>query len=131
MVFLSFGKNKLNNNDTTKTPATAFPLKMSPTACGKQEKKFPEVWVKPTPIQKDRETMIIVRSSNLQFLSIFIPSYIIDPNIITVQPPKTACGKELKKAPSGGNKDAKIKINAPIKIVKRLITCVIVTNPTF
>ena len=131
MVFLSFGKNKLNNNDTTKTPATAFPLKISPTACGKQEKKFPEVWVKPTPIQKDRETMIIVRSSNTHSFNILIPSYMIEPNIITVQPPNTDCGIELNKAPNGGNKDARIKIIAPIKIVKRLITPVIVTKPTF
>mgnify|MGYP006877015649 FL=1 len=55
----------------------------------------------------------------------------IEPNIITVHPPKTACGKELKNAPNGGNRDAKIKINAPTKMVKRLITFVIVTNPTF
>ncbi len=55
----------------------------------------------------------------------------IEPNIITVHPPSTACGRELKNAPSGGNNDAKIKISAPIKIVNRLITPVIVTSPTF
>ncbi len=33
--------------------------------------------------------------------------------------------------PSGGKSDDKIKINAPIKIVNRLMTCVIVTSPTF
>ena len=55
----------------------------------------------------------------------------IDPNIITVHPPSTACGSELKNAPSGGNKDASIRISAPIRIVKRLITCVIVTSPIF
>ena len=55
----------------------------------------------------------------------------IDPNIITVHPPSTACGSELKKAPSGGNREARIKIKAPIRIVKRLITPVIVTSPIF
>ena len=44
--------------------------------------------------------MIIVRSSNSFSLSILIPSYMIEPNIITVHPPKTACGKELKNAPN-------------------------------
>ena len=43
----------------------------------------------------------------------------------------TACGSELKKAPSGGNREARIKIKAPIRIVKRLITPVIVTSPIF
>ena len=37
----------------------------------------------------------------------------------------------LKKAPSGGNRDARIRIKAPIRIVNRLITPVIVTSPTF
>ena len=55
----------------------------------------------------------------------------IEPNIITVHPPSTAYGSELKNAPSGGNKEARIKISAPIKIVKRLITLVMVTSPTF
>ena len=64
-------------------------------------------------------------------LSILIPSYRIEPNIITVHPPSTDCGKELKKAPSGGNRDARIRIKAPIRIVNRLITPVIVTSPTF
>ena len=41
--FFFSGKTKLNNNDTTKTPATAFPLKISPTTDGKHVKKFPEV----------------------------------------------------------------------------------------
>ena len=38
-----FGKNKLRSNDTTNTPATAFPLKISPTAAGNAAKKFPSV----------------------------------------------------------------------------------------
>ena len=75
--------------------------------------------------------MIIVRSSNLHSFSILIPSYMIDPNIITVQPPRTACGRELKNAPSGGKREARIRINAPIRIVNRLITPVMVTSPTF
>ena len=75
--------------------------------------------------------MIIVLLLNSQSFIIFTPSYMIEPNIITVHPPSTACGSELKNAPSGGNNDAKIKIIAPIKIVKRLITPVIVTSPTF
>ena len=94
-------------------------------------KKFPDVCVRPTPILNDSDTIIIVLSSNLHSFSILIPSYMIDPNIITVHPPSTACGSELKNAPSGGNNDARIRINAPIKIVKRLITCVIVTSPIF
>ena len=75
--------------------------------------------------------MIIVLLLNSQSFIIFTPSYMIEPNIITVHPPSTACGSELKNAPSGGNNDAKIKIIAPIRIVKRLITPVIVTSPTF
>ena len=92
---------------------------------------MPDVCVSPTPIANASDTMTIVRSSNSHSLSILIPSYIIEPNIITVQPPRTACGRELKNAPSGGKSDDKIKINAPIKIVNRLMTCVIVTSPTF
>lgn len=55
----------------------------------------------------------------------------IEPNIMTVHPPNTDLGIELKKAPSGGNKEARIRIKAPIQIVNRLITPVIVTRPTF
>ena len=33
----------------------------------------------------------------------------IEPNIMTVHPPNTALGIELKKAPSGGNKEARIQ----------------------
>ena len=94
-------------------------------------KKFASVCVRPTPTQKARDTMIIVRSLNSQSLSILIPSYRIEPNIITVHPPSTDCGRELKKAPSGGNRDARIRIKAPIRIVNRLITPVIVTSPIF
>ena len=75
--------------------------------------------------------MIIVRLSNSHSFNILIPSNRIEPNIITVHPPKTACGSEWKNAPSGGNSEARIRINAPIKRVKRLTTPVIVTNPTF
>src|SRR5699024_1753422 len=82
-------------------------------------------------MQKARDTMIMVLSSNSHSFSILIPSYIIEPNIITVQPPSTAWGRELKKAPSGGKREARIRINAPVKMVNRLITPVIVTNPTF
>ena len=95
------------------------------------QKKFPDVCVSPTPIQNAKDTITIVRSSNSHSFNILIPSYMIEPNIITVHPPSTACGRELKNAPSGGNNDAKIKISAPIKIVNRLITPVIVTSPTF
>lgn len=130
-LLLSFGRIRLSSSDTTNTPATAFPLKISPTACGKALKKFASVCVRPTPTQKARDTMIIVRSLNSQSLSILIPSYRIEPNIITVHPPSTDCGRELKKAPSGGNRDARIRIKAPIRIVNRLITPVIVTSPTF
>lgn len=66
---LSFGRIRLSSSDTTNTPATAFPLKISPTACG----------------------------------------------------------RELKKAPSGGNRDARIRIKAPIRIVNRLITPVMLS----
>ena len=55
----------------------------------------------------------------------------MEPNIITVQPPSTAWGRELKNAPRGGNNDARIRISAPVSMVKRLITPVIVTSPTF
>ena len=130
-TFVFFGKNRLKSSDTTNTPATAFPLNTSPTALGNAAKKFPDVCVRPTPILNDNDTIIIVLSSNLHSFSILIPSYMIDPNIITVHPPSTACGSELKNAPSGGNKDASIRISAPIRIVKRLITCVIVTSPIF
>ncbi len=75
--------------------------------------------------------MIMVRSSNSQSFSILIPSYIMEPNIMTVHPPNTDWGRELKKAPNGGNKEAKIRIKAPIKMVNRLIIPVIVTRPTF
>ena len=92
---------------------------------------MPEVWVRPTPMQKARDTIIMVRSSNTHSFSIFIPSYMMEPNIITVQPPSTAWGRELKKAPRGGNREARIRMRAPMRMVKRLITLVIVTRPTF
>ena len=50
---------------------------------------------------------------------------------MTVQPPSTDWGRELKKAPSGGKREARIRIRAPIRMVKRLMTPVMVTRPTF
>lgn len=74
-----FGRNRLSSSETTKTPATAFPLNMSPTALGNAAKKFPDVCVSPTPMQNDNETIIIDnRSQNcyrVVFLFIYLPVF--------------------------------------------------------
>ena len=115
-ILFFFGNTKLSINDTTNTPATAFPLKISPTSFGNAAKKFPDVCVSPTPIQNAKDTITIVRSSNSHSFNILIPSYMIEPNIITVHPPSTACGRELKNAPSGGNNDAKLRSVLPLRL---------------
>ena len=53
------------------------------------------------------------------------------PNIIMVHPPNTDSGKDAKKLPTGGNKPAKIMHPAPVAIVKRFTTFVMLIKPTF
>ena len=63
--------------------------------------------------------------------SICIPLITILPNIIIVQPPRTASGSVASIAPITGKNPAKIIIIAPAAIAKRFTTFVIATRPTF
>lgn len=59
------------------------------------------------------------------------PDIIIEPNMMTVQPPSTQSGSVVKNAPMGGNRPPRIIASAPNMIVKRLTTWVIEMRPTF
>ena len=59
------------------------------------------------------------------------PDIIIEPNMMTVQPPSTQSGGVVKNAPKGGNRPPRIIASAPNMIVKRLTTWVIEMRPTF
>ena len=48
-----------------------------------------------------------------------------------VHPPSTASGKDAKKFPTGGSRPARIMHAAPVIMVNRLTTFVILTSPTF
>ena len=63
--------------------------------------------------------------------SISIPLTTIVPNIISVHPPNTDSGIELKNAPIGGTNPASIINIAPVIIVNLFTTFVIATIPTF
>ena len=118
-------------SETRNTPATMLEEKISPISSGNIEKNDSSIIVTPIPILNERAMIVIFRSEKPQFASIFIPLKMIEPNIITVHPPRTESGSELKNAPIGGKRDARIRINAPIRIVKRFTTFVIDTRPTF
>ena len=88
------GSTRLKSSATHKYACDGVSIKDISHFLGESsDKKFPEVWVSPTPMQNARETIIMVRSSKVHSFNILIPSYIIEPNIITVQPPSTRLGK--------------------------------------
>ena len=61
----------------------------------------------------------------------FIPIMAMEPNKMTIEPPITASGMVNKKLAIGGKKLAMTKNAAPKKIVKRFVTLVCETIPTF
>ena len=132
LVVYSFSfKIRLKRREITNTPATGLFAKIPPIKDGNAEKNSGSTMVTPIPMQKERATMVMFLSLNPHPETILQPLNTIEPNIIIVHPPKTASGRELKNAPIGGNKDARINTKAPIKMVKRFTTFVIATSPTF
>ena len=87
--------------------------------------------VNPIPIAKDSAIIMIFLCVKPALASISIPLTTIVPNIISVHPPNTDSGIELKNAPIGGTNPASIINIAPVIIVNLFTTFVIATNPTF
>ena len=96
---------------------------MSPIKLGSSLKK-PLACVTPTPRQMEVAAMSVLRWSMSASCIMRTPDIIIEPNMMTVQPPSTQLGSVVKNAPMGGNRP-------PNMIVKRLTTWVIEMRPTF
>ena len=118
--------------DTTNTTATTFAENTDCTTSGKiLHKSISLVAVNPIPTERDNAAIVIFLCVNPAFAIIWIPETIMVPNIMIVHPPNTDSGSDAKKLPTGGKRPAKIIHPAPVAIVKRLITFVILTSPTF
>ena len=118
--------------DTTNTTATTFAENTDWIIGGKiSQMPISLAVVKPMPMDKDRAAMVIFLWEKPQSATIWIPEVKIVPNIIMVQPPRTASGREAKKLPTGGRSPAKIMQAAPVIIVKRFTTFVMFIRPTF
>ena len=115
---------------TTKTPATQLAAKTSWNSCGVLT-KMSLTCVKPMPIDKLKAAMVRLRCVKPARSIIWKPATTILPNIMIVQPPKTASGRLLKTAATAGTKAAATKMMAPVAIARRLTTPVRPIKPTF
>ena len=80
---------------------------------------------------REREAITIFLWENPQEAIICIPETTMVPNIMMVHPPRTHWGREAKNCPTGGRRQARSIIIAPVAIVKRFTTFVIAISPTF
>jgi len=93
--------------------------------------KISGIKVNPIPTLSDNELIMEFLWEKPALANICTPLIMMIPNIIMVQPPSTASGRDAKKAPIGGNKPASIIQAVPDIIVKRLTTFVMAISPTF
>lgn len=112
------------------TTATQFSANTERMMLGKMS-KMAGTCVNPSPMLKDNADIVIFRCVNPHFPIICNPLITIVPNIMIVQPPKTALGNVASNAPTTGKIPARIMITAPVAMTKRLTTFVIATSPTF
>ena len=91
LAYLSklFGKTKLRTTASKKTTATQLSAKTVRTISGKMA-NMPVAWVKPRPTLSERLTMTMLRCENPLRAIIPKPAKRMLPNIMIVQPPKTA-----------------------------------------
>ena len=75
--------------------------------------------------------MTILRCENPHFAIMPNPAKRMLPNIIIVHPPSTAWGIVASTAPTNGNSPPRIRMTAPVAMVKRLTTFVMAARPTF
>ena len=87
--------------------------------------------VNPSPMLSDRLAIIMLRCENPQRAIMPKLAKTMLPNIISVQPPRTHCGIVANKAPIGGKSPQRMRITAPVAMVKRLITFDKAARPTF
>ena len=85
----------------------------------------------PIPTASEREAIVIFLCEKPHLEIIWIPEVRIVPNIMIVHPPNTDSGREATKFPMGGSSPARIIHTAPVMIVTRFTTFVIVISPTF
>ena len=63
---------------------------------------IPVAWVNPRPTLSDNATITMLRSLNPHLASMPKPANMIEPNMIMVQPPNTACGIVVSNVPTTG-----------------------------
>ena len=112
------------------TTATQFSAKTVWMICGKME-NMPVACVKPSPTLSDKATMTMLRSLKPHFANMPKPANMMEPNMMMVHPPNTACGMVVSKVPTTGKIPPIIMMQAPVAIAKRLTTPEIFAKPTF
>lgn len=81
-------------------------------------------------VREIAKTRIVFESKPIS-ATICMPMTAIEPNKMSMQPPRTGSGIVINKLAIGGKRLAMTKNKAPIKIVNRLTTFVWATMPTF
>ena len=116
LFFVSLGITKSSINATTNTTATQFCAKIDWTIWGNLL-NISGTRVKPTPILRESDAIVMFLSEKPHFTSIWIPLITMLPNIIMVHPPRTDSGKVERTIPKAGKNPARIMIPAPVAIV--------------
>lgn len=125
-----FGNTRFNIIETINTTATQFSANTVSTIFGKME-KISGTCVKPIPILNESAAIVIFLCVYPHFPIICKPLTTMLPNIISVQPPRTASGRVASNEPKNGKMPASSIITAPAAIANLLTTLVIATRPTF
>jgi len=113
-----------------KTTATQFSANTLRSSSGNM-RKICGVCVNPSPMERDRAAILIFLCEYPQRLIICTPDTTMEPNIISVQPPRTASGSDAKMTPSAGMSPARTMMTAPLAMAFLFTTCVMAISPTF
>ena len=82
-------------------------------------------------MERDRAAILIFLCEYPQRLIICTPDITMEPNIISVQPPRTASGSDAKMTPSAGTSPARTMMTAPLAMAFLFTTRVMAISPTF
>lgn len=127
---LSLGNTKFKTTARMNTTATQFSAKMVWIICGKIL-NICDADVNPRPVLKDKLTIIMLRCEKPLFAIMPNPAKRMEPNIMMVQPPRTACGMVVRRVPTGGNRPPRSMMPALVAMAKRFTTPESEARPTF
>ena len=82
-------------------------------------------------MERESAAMLIFLWEYPHWLIILTPLTTMEPNIIRVQPPRTASGSEARMTPKAGMNPARIIMPAPQAMAFLFTTLVMAMSPTF